>query len=140
MTRRNTPGGPNRWATADQGFVGTSPARVFEVLAEPAGYPRWWPGARERPPGRLLLPGFGVVAVEATGVRPGVGLYVRLEGRGFRGHLEWFLEPYKEGTVVNAIVNVESARRWQDRRILAVRAGLRLAMVALRERHAVRPR
>src|SRR5438552_4002901 len=72
--------------------------------------------------------------------RPGVGLYVRLDARGFPGHLEWFLEPYKEGTVVNAIVNVESARRWRDRRILAVRAGLRLAMVALRERHPARPR
>jgi hypothetical protein len=133
VTRRNKPGGPKRWATADQGFVGVPPVRVFEVLADPAGYPRWWPGAKERPPGGLLLPGFGPVAVGATGVRPGIGLLVRVKGRGFSGHVEWFLEPYKEGTVINGIVNVESKRRWRQRRILAVRAGLRSAMVALRE-------
>jgi uncharacterized protein YndB with AHSA1/START domain len=112
--------------------VGSPPARVFEVLEDTAGYPRWWPGAKERPQDRLVLPGFGSVAARATEVRPGVGLFVRLEGRGFRGHVEWFLEPYKEGTVVNGIVNVEAGRRWRERRILAVRAGLRSAMVALR--------
>ncbi|MDP9341160.1 MAG: hypothetical protein M3Q23_03415 [Actinomycetota bacterium] len=116
--------------------MGSPPARVFEVLADPAGYPRWWPGAKQRPEGRLVLPGLGSVAVEATDVRPGVGLFVQVAGQGFSGHVEWFLEPYKEGTVVNGIVNVESAGRWRERRILAVRAGLRSAMVAL---HALQP-
>jgi len=133
VTRRKQRGEPNRWAAVDQGFVAAPCARIFDVLSEPPGYPGWWPGARATADGRLRLPGLGAASVRPHRVRPGVGLFVQVDGEGFRGDLEWYLEPYKEGTVVYGITNIESDRRWRERRILAVRSGIHSALVALKD-------
>jgi len=130
-------GGSETVRTWDQGFVGAAPERVFEVLRDPAGYPAWWPGARRLGDGRLRLPGMPPATVAVDRVRPGVGLFVRLSraaGPGGReGHLEWYLEPFEEGTMVNGITDLGAGRRWPSRRVLRVRSGVRSAMVALKE-------
>jgi len=131
VTRRKEQGEPNRWAAVDMGFVAAPRARIYDVLVAPQEYPRWWPGARAGTDGVVRMPGLGAVRVRTDRERPGVGVFVQLEGSGFRGDLEWYLEPFKEGTVVYGITNVESVRRWRERRILAVRSGIRSAMVAL---------
>jgi uncharacterized protein YndB with AHSA1/START domain len=120
-------------ASVDTGFVGATPGRVFEVVADPASYPRWWPGARGEGPSELRLPGIGRAGFHVGDVRPGVELTVRLEGRRHGGRLQWYLEPFEEGTVVYGIVDLETDRRWTARRKRGVRAGIRRAMVALKE-------
>jgi len=122
-----------RVASVDTGFVAAAPGRVFEVIADPAGYPTWWPGARAEGPSGLRLQAMGPVGFHVEGIRPGVELTVRLEGRGLGGRLQWYLEPFEEGTVVYGIVDLETERRWRHRRKLGVRTAVRRAMVALKE-------
>jgi len=109
------------------------------VLRDPSGYPAWWPGARALGGGRLGFPGLPPMRAATSGVRPGVGLFVRIQGRtrtGRRlaGHVEWYLEGFKEGTVVSVISNLETGRPWSPRRVLRFRAGMRDALVALKSR------
>jgi uncharacterized protein YndB with AHSA1/START domain len=117
----------------DKGFVAVAPGKVFEVLASPGAYPRWWPGARAGDGDELRLPGVGRVGLRGQDARPGVELVLRLEGRRHGGRLQWYLEPFKEGTVVYGIVDLETERRWTARRARRVRAGVRGALVALKE-------
>lgn len=115
----------------DQGFVPTTPDRVFRLLLAPAEWERWWPTARARGGSVALGRGFFVVT-EPHDVRPGVGLRLRVPRP--EGELEWFLEPWEEGTIVNVFLDVhvgESARG--RRRLLRLRAGIRRALVALQE-------
>ena len=120
-------------AVADQGYSTLRPGRVLTILADVEAYPRWWPEVRAPRPGRLRVPGIGEVDVRVDGLRPDVGLYLRLSGARLEGHLEWYLEPFEEGTVVNCITNIRASGRWSPRRTLRVRAAVRRAMVALRE-------
>ena len=122
-----------RVASVDTGFVAAAPQRVFEVLADPAAYPRWWPGARAGSGSQLELPGIGRVDVRPDGVEPGVELTLRLEGPRLGGRLQWYLERFKEGTVVYGIVDLETDRRFRSRGRIAVRAGIHRALMALRE-------
>jgi uncharacterized protein YndB with AHSA1/START domain len=121
-----------RVASVDTGFVAAAPERVFEVLSAPAGYRAWWPGVSSPGEGELRLPSIGRVAARPDGVEPGVELTLRLEGPRCRGRLQWYLEPYEEGTVVYGIVDVETRRRWRERRRLRVRGTVRSALVALK--------
>ena len=119
----------------DHGFVRARPARVFEVLRDPAGYPAWWPGARALGDGRLRLPGLPPVLMEPGGVRPGTGLHLRISGgrrEALDGHLEWYVEAFEEGTLVSCIADLRAARPWRPRRVLRMRAGVRSALVALK--------
>jgi len=121
-----------RVASVDKGFVAAAPGKVFEVLASPGDYPRWWPGARTGHGDELRLPGMGRVGVRAQDARPGVELVFRLDGRRHGGRLQWYLEPFKEGTAVYGIVDLETERRWTARRARRIRAGIRGALVALK--------
>ena len=120
----------------DHGFVAAEPERVFGVVRDTAGYPGWWPGAKPLGDGRLRLPGLPPATVAADGVRPGTGLLVRVSGgrRGaIDGHLEWYLEGFREGTLVSCIADLRAPRPWRPARVLRLRAGVRSAMVALKE-------
>jgi uncharacterized protein YndB with AHSA1/START domain len=90
----------------DQGFVSAPPERVYEVLADLGAYPRWWPGASAADGEvRVRLRGRPSPA-SAERPRPGLGLYLRL-GPPTPGTLEWYLEPFEEGTVVSCLLDLE---------------------------------
>ena len=122
-----------RVASVDTGFVAAASGRVFEVLADPAAYPRWWPGARAGSGSQVELPGIGRLDMRPDAVEPGVELTLRLEGHRLGGRLQWYLERFKEGTVVYGIVDLETGRSFRIRRRLAIRAGVHRALMALRE-------
>ena len=120
-----------RVASVDTGFVAAAPVRVFEVLADPSRYARWWPGVRDG--GDVVrLPGIGRATARAEEVAPDVELTLRVSGRAWAGRLQWYLEPYKEGTVVYGIVDLETAGRWGRRRRTAARASIHRALAALK--------
>ena len=136
MIDRNSSEGPFPVRSVDHGFVRAGPDGVLEVLRDPAGYPAWWPGARTLGDGRIALPGLPPVRLEPYGVRPGTGVFLRVSGeRGdaLGGHLEWYLEEFEEGTTVSCIADLRARRPWPPRRVLRMRAGIRSAMVVLRE-------
>jgi hypothetical protein len=123
-----------RVAAIDQGFVLAAPPRVYELVRDPAGYPVWWPGVRADGEGRLRFPELGPVAVAVDEVREGIELLIRVEGRRGRGHLQWYLEPFKEGTIVYGITDVQAKRSWSARRVLRHRSSMRRALVSLKDR------
>jgi uncharacterized protein YndB with AHSA1/START domain len=121
----------------DQGFVPAPPAAVYATVSQPSSYPSWWPGATWHAVGRSTLrlplePGRRRPAsVERH--RPDVGVFLSLPG--YRGTLEWYLEPFQEGTIVNGLLDVEAAggRRGSERRLLRMRTSVRGALVGLHE-------
>jgi uncharacterized protein YndB with AHSA1/START domain len=121
----------------DQGFVLAPPAAVYATVSQPASYPSWWPGATCDADGRSTLrlplePGRrSPASVERH--RPDVGAFLSLPG--YRGTLEWYLEPFQEGTIVNGLLDVEAAggRRGSERRLLRMRTSVRGALVGLHE-------
>ena len=118
--------------TVDQGFVPAPPDAVYPRLADLERYGEWWPRSRARRDDGsfvLRLPGASPARASVRGARPGIGLIVRLDGARFGGSLEWYLEPFKDGTVVNAILDLDSPGR---RRTMRVRRGIRAALVELR--------
>ena len=121
-----------RVASVDTGFVSAAPRRVFEMLAQPMAYPGWWPGTTGSG-SHLFLPGIGRVSWQEDGVQPDVELTLRVEGRGVRGRVQWYLEPFKEGTVVYGIVDLEADRALRPRRQRAIRAGMHGALFALKD-------
>ena len=123
-----------RVAAIDQGFVLAAPGRVFELVCDPAGYPSWWPRVRTDGEGRLRFPELGSVAAAVDVVREGIELMVPVEGRRVRGHLQWYLEAFEEGTIVYGITDVQTTKRWSARRVLRHRTSMRRALVALKER------
>ena len=59
---------------------------------------------------------------------------MRVEGRAVRGHVQWYLEPFRDGTIVFGITDVETSRSWRPRRVLRHRASIHDALVALKDR------
>jgi hypothetical protein len=120
-------------AALDHGFVRAAPSKVFELLRDPAGYSGWWPGSGGGADGALRLPVLGEFRMDATDLVDGVGLTLRLEGRGLRGHLQWHIDPFRDGSIVYAGTVLEPAGRLSARRLLRYRASLRRAFVGLKE-------
>ena len=124
-----------RISSVDRGFVPRAPGALYPRLADLRSYGTWWPGASTRSVSgdvSLTLPAGGAAAATTERHRAGTGLFVRLEGRALAGTLEWYLEPFKDGTIVHAIVDAEPRGRWSARRVRRFRAGIRSALVALR--------
>jgi hypothetical protein len=123
--------------SVDQGFVTAPHVSVYGILADVQAYPAWWPGAEVRSSGedlRLRLPGGPSAPAVARGHREGVGLTLHL-GPPYSGTLEWYLEPFEEGTVVNSILHVDlpGGPRRSARRLRRLRVGIHRALAALRE-------
>lgn len=121
-----------RLRSHDQGFVAAPPRRVYELLADPASYPGWWPGAGADGGGVSLPLGRRPRAARPERERAEIGLYLMFGDES----LEWYLEPFDDGTIVNAFLDVAptgSARR-ASRRMLRMRAALRTALVGLKRR------
>ena len=113
--------------TIDQGFVPAPPGAVYARLANVAAYPEWWPRAQWSGDSRLTIGGVRGAAVTVESERADTGLVLRLAG-GTSGSLEWYLEPFKDGTMVNAILDLDASAARAER----TRAALRDGMVALR--------
>ena len=118
----------DRVRSHDQGFVSAPPGRVFGLLADPASYPGWWPGTSNRD-GGLTLPLPAAEPARPERERDGVGLYLAFED----GSLEWYLEPFDEGTIVNAFLDVP-ASVGRPRRLRVMRSRIREGMVGLKRR------
>jgi hypothetical protein len=121
----------------DQGFVPAPPVAVYALVSQPASYPSWWPGANcDRDQGsalRLPLEPGKPKPASIESHRPGVGVFLSLPG--YQGTLEWYLEPFQKGTIVNGLLEVESgsgAGR-SERRLVRMRSSVRRALVGLNE-------
>lgn len=119
-------------AAHDQGFVAADPAAVYAALSDLSAYPRWWLDARADGPLAIRLGGRWH-RVEPSDLRPGIGLVLHLQG-SFPGTLEWHLQPEDDGTIVNAILNIEppGGRRRGERRLLRCRATVHRGLVGLK--------
>ncbi len=120
----------------DRGWVPGPPQDVYRIIESIRTYPSWWRDIRvdEAETERhvsLTLPALGRVKASAAGQRPGVGVIIQLAG-DVDGVLEWFLEPFKEGTVANVFLRLATRpRRWK-RREQTYRSAIRASLVALR--------
>ena len=116
----------------DRGFVAAPPAEVYRVLADTGSYARWWPGAGGTSDGPILALGRGGVRARPHGQREGLGLHLALERPA--GGLEWYLEPFEDGTIVNVFLHLQELSpdaRGHHRRLLRIRGSIRRALVAL---------
>lgn len=131
--------------TTDEFYIDAPPRAVFEALLDPSF--GWWPGARVRQQeGRLGVRARGFhrfarsVSFEARveGLRAGEGITWWLDRGELRGRGEWWLEPFKAGTIVHHYLDVEPGdrgrlRRWSSR-VRRYRWALRRGMNALKDR------
>jgi hypothetical protein len=124
-----------RVATIDQGYVRASLDRVYELVSNPGSYPTWWPRVR-RDGARLRFPTLGSVACSTDVVEEGIDLRVPVDGPRVRGHLQWHLKEFGDGTIVYAALDVETRRRWSVRRVLRHRSSVRRALVGLKRLEA----
>ena len=120
----------------DRGWVPGPPHDVYRIVESIHTYRSWWHGI-ELDEGEterhvtLTLPALGRVKASAAGQRPGAGVIIQLVG-DVDGVLEWFLEPFKEGTVANVFLRLAARpRRWK-RGEETYRSAIRASLVALR--------
>ena len=115
----------------DQGFIGASPDQVYGVLSEPSSYATWWPGASAAGDGVHLPIGRGARPAVAERHRNQVGLFLVSPD----GELEWYLEPFDDGTIVNVFLETSGARgRSGERRLRRMRGSIRAGLVGLKRR------
>jgi uncharacterized protein YndB with AHSA1/START domain len=132
--------------TTDEFFIGAPPQRVYESLVDPAAIPRWWPHARVRGAGdrfTLEAPALrrhssGVTfQARLEGLRPGEGVTWWLERGELHGRAEWWLEGFKDGTIVHYYLDVERGDRGGARRMSSLirrhRWALRRGVNALKD-------
>ena len=141
-----------RTNTTDEFFIDARPARVLDELAEADRVRAWWPGVRVTGVDgrvRVRAPSAGglrrpvVFEARLDGLRPGEGLTWWLERGELRGRGEWWLEPFKEGTIVHYYLDVERGNRGRRRRMStavrrhrwAVRRGVNALKDLLEGRH-----
>jgi hypothetical protein len=120
----------------DQGFLSAPPPAVYRALEDVSRYGLWWPGIRVDTHGEgvgMVLSAGVAGPVRIEGRRQDVGLVIEL-GHPARGTLEWYLEPFEEGTIVNAILNLDlpAPRRRAARAMRRARASVRRGLVGLR--------
>lgn len=123
-----------RATTTDDIYIEAGPDEVHRALLQVGARAPWWKRARVKMDGAAVVIRARVAPVRlpirfkaTTGtVRPGQGFVWHIEGREVRGTAEWWLEPFKEGTVVHHVLDIE-------------RAGVRrLSSVSRRHRWALR--
>ena len=115
-----------RTNTTDEFFIDAPPPRVLEELVDAGRIRAWWPGARATGGGdrvKVRAPSFRrlstPVSFEARldGLRPGEGFTWWLEGGELKGRAEWWLEAFKDGTIVHYYLDVERGDRGRARRM-----------------------
>jgi uncharacterized protein YndB with AHSA1/START domain len=121
----------------DQGFVAASPEVVYRALAETEAYGSWWTdsaaGGSDRAV-RLRLEPRRVAEATAERHREGIGLFLRL-GAPYDGTLEWYLEPFDDGTIVNVLLDADlGGGGTAVRRVRRMRSAIRRGLVGLKGR------
>jgi hypothetical protein len=116
---------------------------VYEVLAGPASYENWWPRMTCRMTGErgleVILAGFGKLGVRVVRARHPDSLVLALADDRTEATLEWLLQPFREGSIVNVLLGLQRARGLNRRRELAYRSAVREGLVALKQRLEARP-
>lgn len=104
--------------TTDEIFVDAEPADVYRALVTFGKDASWWPGARARSSGTRLsvrLPSgrFARVSFQANvgNVRPDEGLTWWIDDGEIVGRGEWWLEKFKDGTIVHYFLEAEPGSR-----------------------------
>lgn len=94
--------------TTDEIFVDAEPADVYRALLTFGKDASWWPGAKTETNGRRItvaVPAGAVARVRfvatVDNVRPDEGLTWVFEDGELSGRGEWWLEPFKDGTIVH---------------------------------------
>jgi len=105
---------------------------VYENLRDTASYRSWWPGTEATDDGLRLRLGRRTVDSRPDGHRDGIGLWLPLPA--FDGSLEWLLDPFDDGTIVHAFLDLElpGGPGRARRRLLRFRASVRRALVGLK--------
>lgn len=130
----------------DSGFVRARRRDVHAVLAAPAGYGEWWPGARSavrgdavaltlRPPtarGRLGLRDQRL-RVATRKVRPDLGIDLGYTG-SLTGSAEWYYLDEPAGVVVSYVLRAQVADRGWRGVLADHRAAVRAALHELKDR------
>lgn len=129
--------------TTDELYIDAPPAEVYRALISLGKDVSWWPGARSSSSGkevdlrapvtRLSSP----VRFRATvdGVRPDEGLTWWLSKGELHGRAEWWLEAFKDGTIVHYFLDVSSGEGWRrmPTRVRRHRWALRRGINALKD-------
>ena len=119
----------------DQGFVAASPTAVYRAVSDVGRYPSWWPSIHVDPgdPATISLEPRVAVSVTRNDERDGIGLSLAL-GPPYEGTLEWYLEPFEEGTIVNCLLDVDlpAGERRARRRLLRLRAEIHRGLVGMK--------
>lgn len=126
----------------DSVFVRGRRTDVHPILADVAGYGRWWAAVSSRDLGTrvavtLAPPGLARrrqrFTVTVTRERPAKG--VRMQYRGeLAGDAEWYYLDEPAGTVVHYLLTAEVADRGWRRRLADHRAAVRQGLDALKDR------
>ena len=121
-----------RLRSHDQVFVAVPPEDVDARLADGDGYPVWWPGSAVSADGLLLALGRERLSSRIEGRREAIGMWLPLPD--LDGSVEWYLEPFEEGTIVNAFLDVvlENRPRAAARRLRRMRISVHRALVSLK--------
>lgn len=124
-----------RLRSHDQGFVVASPGEVYGLIANLQTYPGWWAGSRLSG-ADLRLP-LAARAIRPERERDGMGLHLVFGDES----LEWYLEPFEEGTIVNAFLDVRAPRsEWRGSRgLVRMRSAVRRGLVGLKKRLEAQP-
>ena len=106
--------------TTDELFIDAPPAEVYRALVTLGKDTSWWPGAQSSSAGKeftLRAPASRLARVSFTatvdGVRPDEGLTWWLIKGEIKGRAEWWLEAFKEGTIVHYYLDVEPGEGWR---------------------------
>jgi len=112
--------------TTDEFYIAVPPSRVYDELIDAERIATWWPGSHARLSSNgveLRAPSFRRVArpvrftARMDGLRPGEGFTWWLEEGELRGRAEWWLEAFKDGTIVHYYLDVERGSRGRARRM-----------------------
>lgn len=106
-----------RSASNDDVFIDAPPSAVHRALLQAGAGAAWWDGAVIRADGTALVVRARVARIRPRTcfratvgtVRPDEGFTWHVDGAEVRGTAEWWLEPFKAGTIVHHVFDAERA-------------------------------